>query len=381
MEFRRKNLYQATATSFATGIRSSKASSFEETLDAAEKIALLEGAQRPRRSPTAASGSRVRSGTRTTLPAARRSEAERRRDGHARDRRDRDRLGRDRPGAAADRRRRARHVDRRRSRLDNPTPSLGLFDGGAQGGRTTYMAGTATQKASVEMREQILDVAARTCSRPMRAISSCKRRGGRSSAAPPTGASSSPRSRGSLSRSAGASGSRAVATRARCSRVGATAASRGSVFGGFTGGSYHTHIAEVEVDPDTGPGHDPALHRRPGRRQGAQSAGDLGTGRRRRAPGHRLHALFEDLRLEDGVCVDWGFGSYRLPTAADAPEIELSLIEVPDPGRGLRRQGSRRGADHPGRRRDRQRRVSDAIGKPINRIPLTPFEVLEAINS
>ena len=91
------------------------------------------------------------------------------------------------------------------------------------------------------------------------------------------------------------------------------------------------------------------------------------------------YALFEDLRLEEGVCVDWGFGTYRLPTAADMPEIELGLVEVPDPVGAYGVKGVAEAPIIPVAGAIANA-VADAIGKPVNSIPLTPFAVLEAIN-
>ena len=151
----------------------------------------------------------------------------------------------------------------------------------------------------------------------------------------------------------------------------------GSVFGGFTGGSYHTHIAEVEVDPDTGQvtilryivAQDVGKALNPQAISAQVDGGVLqGIG----------YSLFEDLRLEDGVCLDWGFGSYRLPTAADAPDIELALVEVPDPVGAYGVKGAAEAPIIPVAGAIANA-VADAIGKPVNRIPLTPFEILEAI--
>jgi hypothetical protein len=54
-----------------------------------------------------------------------------------------------------------------------------------------------------------------------------------------------------------------------------------------------------------------------------------------------------------------GFLDYRVPVASDMPMIEALLVEVPEPGLPLRRQGRRRSqhraADGGDRQRDRQR--------------------------
>ena len=153
----------------------------------------------------------------------------------------------------------------------------------------------------------------------------------------------------------------------------------GGVFAGFTGGSYHTHLAEVEVDPDTGHvkilryvvGQDVGKAINPQAIEGQIDGGVVqGIG----------YSLYEDLRIEDGVCLDWGFGTYRLPTAADAPNIEMAIVEAPDPHGAYGVKGVAEAPIIPVAGAIANA-VSDAIGKPMNTIPMTPFAVLEAIHS
>jgi CO/xanthine dehydrogenase Mo-binding subunit len=252
--------------------------------------------------------------------------------------------------------------------------SLGLFDGGAQGGRTTFMAGTATHKAAVDVREQILDVASGMLEADRGDLEL------RDGSVLVSGAPDRKVGLAKVVRTAQAtngpmvgSGSHAhgpIEFEAGCVT--------GSVINGFTGASYHTHLAEVEVDPDTGQvtilryvvSQDVGRAINPKAIEGQVDGGVLqGIG----------YALFEDLRLEDGVCVDWGFGTYRLPTAADMPEIELGLVEVPDPVGAYGVKGVAEAPIIPVAGAIANA-VADAIGKPVNSIPLTPFAVLKAIN-
>ena len=254
-----------------------------------------------------------------------------------------------------------------------PDTSIGLFDGGAQGGRTTYMAGTATQKASVEMRDKILDIASGLLEADAGDLEL------RDGAAVVSGAPDRSVTLGKVARVGQAQGGPLVASGSHASAGPEydTGCISGSVFGGFTGGSYHTHIAEVEVDPDTGQvtilryivAQDVGKALNPQAISAQVDGGVLqGIG----------YSLFEDLRLEDGVCLDWGFGSYRLPTAADAPDIELALVEVPDPVGAYGVKGAAEAPIIPVAGAIANA-VADAIGKPVNRIPLMPFEILEAI--
>lgn len=257
--------------------------------------------------------------------------------------------------------------------VSRPDTSLGLFDGGAQGGRTTYMAGTATQKAAVEIRDKILDVASGLLEADRGDLEL------RDGAVVVSGAPDRSVKLGKVARVAQATDGPMVATGSHASAMPkGDGCVTGGVFGGFTGGSYHTHIAEVEVDPDTG--HVTILR--------YIVAQDVGKAVNPQAISAQVdggvlqgigYTLFEDLRLEDGVCVDWGFGSYRLPTAADAPDIELALVEVPDPVGAYGIKGAAEAPIIPVAGAIANA-VADAIGKPVSRIPLTPFEVLEAIH-
>ena len=254
-----------------------------------------------------------------------------------------------------------------------PDTGLGLFDGGAQGGRTTYMAGTATFKASVDIREKILDFASGMLEADRTDLELAD------GAVVVSGAPDKKVKLAKVARVAQATDGPMVGSGSHASSAPAgDGCITGGVFGGFTGGSYHTHLAEVDVDPDTGHvtilryvvAQDVGKAINPQAIEGQVDGGVVqGIG----------YALFEDLRLEDGVCVDWGFGSYRLPTAADAPKIELAIVEVPDPVGVYGVKGAAEAPIIPVAGAIANA-VADAIGKPVNTIPLTPFAVLEAIH-
>jgi CO/xanthine dehydrogenase Mo-binding subunit len=91
------------------------------------------------------------------------------------------------------------------------------------------------------------------------------------------------------------------------------------------------------------------------------------------------YALHESLRIgEDGRYRERTLESYRLPLAGDVPRVEFFPLEHPDPDGPFGAKGVGEGpvllpaaviANA----------VSDAIGKPMNHIPITPEEVLAAI--
>jgi CO/xanthine dehydrogenase Mo-binding subunit len=258
--------------------------------------------------------------------------------------------------------------------VTQPDTSLGLFDGGAQGGRTTYMAGTATYNASVNMREKILDIASGMLEADKSDLEMAD------GAVVVSGAPDRSVKLAKIARTVQGTQGPMVADGGHASAgPQGDGCIVGGVFGGFTGGSYHAHLAEVEVDPDTG-------HVKILRYVVAQDVGKIIN---RQAIEGQIdggvvqglgYALYEDLRLEDGICVDWGFGTYRLPTAADVPEIEAEIVEIPDTVGAYGVKGAAEAPIIPVAGAIANA-VADALGKEANTIPLTPFAVLEAIQS
>ncbi len=259
--------------------------------------------------------------------------------------------------------------------VSRPDTSLAAYDAGAQGGRTTFMAGKAVLGAAIEVRDQVLDVASRKLEAD---------RGDLELADGVVRVAGAPDRQLSLAAIAGTELFRSGPITGTGKHVHPpvpfdAGCVTGSVMTTFTGASYHAHLAEVEVDPDTG---EVTILR-------YAVAQDVGKALNPRAIEGQIYggvvqgvgyALFEDLRLDEGVCLDWGFGSYRLPTALDAPPIDIVLLEVEDP---VGPHGAKGAAEAPiiPVAAAIANAVSDAIGKPMNSIPITPFKVLEALNA
>lgn len=144
--------------------------------------------------------------------------------------------------------------------------------------------------------------------------------------------------------------------------------------------TYHVHLCEVEVDPVTGTVR--VLRYLVAQEVGRQinPAGTYGQvmGAVTQGIGYALH---ESLRIgEDGRYRERTLESYRLPLAGDVPRVEFFPLEHPDPDGPFGAKGVGEGpvllpaaviANA----------VSDAIGKPFNQIPITPEEVLAALQS
>ena len=254
-----------------------------------------------------------------------------------------------------------------------PDTDAAGYDAGAQGSRTTHIVGKAAAIAAGDVRDQVLAVAAgmleaapgdlelaegtvRVAGSPGQAVAlglvaqtatwtvgPIQGRG--SYIAPP------------IPYDAGCSVGNALAT--------------------LNGCSFHVHLAEVEVDPDTGKveitryvvAQDVGKAINPVQIEGQIHGGVLqGVG----------YALYEGQRLQDGSPLDLDLESYRLPTALDAPPLEYVLMEHPDANGPFGAKGIAEPPILPVAAAIANA-VSAAVGKPFNRLPITPFDVLAAL--
>jgi len=154
---------------------------------------------------------------------------------------------------------------------------------------------------------------------------------------------------------------------------------RGGYFRHFNAPTFHVHLAEVEVDPGTGRvtilryvvAQDVGRAINPtgieGQIQGGVAQG-IG------------YALYENIRLEDGRVLEGHLEDYRLPGAMDVPRIESILLEHPDPDGPYGAKGVGEPPIVPVAGVIANA-VSDAIGRPIDRLPITPFDVLAALRT
>jgi CO/xanthine dehydrogenase Mo-binding subunit len=264
-----------------------------------------------------------------------------------------------------------RFEDVRVSLADTDT---GGYDNGAQGSRTTFGMGNAALDATAKIREQIIDVAA-----------------GLLEAAPAdlTLADGSVQVVGDPDKHVPLA---AIAATAMFTRGPIVASGRfaappvsfeagcmaGALFTHFAAATYHAHMAEVEVDPETGKVtvlryvvvQDVGRAINPQMIEGQIQGGVLqGLG----------YALFEHLRLGDGgEVLDQTLESYRLPGAADAPPIDIAICENPCPYGPLGAKGVAEPSIIPVAAVIACA-VADAIGRPVHELPLTPFAVLAAL--
>jgi len=153
----------------------------------------------------------------------------------------------------------------------------------------------------------------------------------------------------------------------------------GLLFPGFPTPTYHVHVAEVEIDPTTGivrvlrylvaqevgKAINPQAVR--GQIQGGVAQG-LG------------YALWETLQIDAGRYSQRTLEAYGLPLATDIPEVEIVLLEHPDPAGPYGAKGVAEPPIIPVAAAIGNA-VEHAIGKSVDTIPITAERVLEALSS
>jgi CO/xanthine dehydrogenase Mo-binding subunit len=165
---------------------------------------------------------------------------------------------------------------------------------------------------------------------------------------------------------------------ARLAETGGPVVGRGTVNPRGVGGSFSGAIADVEVDPETGKvtilrftsvqDVGKAIH--PSYVEGQMQGGSVqGIG----------WALNEEYFMgPSGTMMNSSLLDYRMPTALDLPMIETVIVEVPNPGHpfGARGVGEANIVPPPGALANA---VYHAIGVRMNRLPMNPPAIMEAI--
>jgi CO/xanthine dehydrogenase Mo-binding subunit len=143
--------------------------------------------------------------------------------------------------------------------------------------------------------------------------------------------------------------------------------------------SYATHIAKVRVDKLTGlvkvekvwAAHDVGKAINPAGVE-AQVEGGIAQG--------IGYALTENFKIHGGKVLTDNLSTYLLPTALDISEVETIIVEDPEPLGPWGAKGIGEPAIIPTAAAIANA-VSNAIGKPINEIPISPDKVLEILDN
>jgi 4-hydroxybenzoyl-CoA reductase subunit alpha len=152
---------------------------------------------------------------------------------------------------------------------------------------------------------------------------------------------------------------------------------RGAAVGSTAGFSYAAQVVEVQVDEDTGAvrveqvwvAHDCGRALNPLAVEGqVQGAVWMGMGQ----------ALQEETQYHEGLPLRANFVDYRIPTIAESPPIDVTLVESMDPlGPFGAKEGSEGGLH--GFPPALTNAIADALGLRINELPVTPDRVFDAL--
>jgi CO/xanthine dehydrogenase Mo-binding subunit len=254
-----------------------------------------------------------------------------------------------------------------------PDTDAAPYDAGAQGSRTVYNVGNAIVRAADDVRRQIFTRSAdlmEAAEEDLRLVDGHVEVAG------------SPQRRIGLADVATAALAEGGPIAATGSAVSAPApideaTMRGAYFRHFNAPTFHVHLAEVEVDPDTGKvtilryvvAQDVGRAINPSGIEGQIQGGVAqGVG----------YALYENIRIDDGRILESDLESYRLPGALDVPRVETILLEHPDPAGPYGAKGAAEPPIVPVAAVIANA-VSDAVGHPFNALPIMPFDVLAAL--
>ena len=259
-------------------------------------------------------------------------------------------------------------------RISDPDTDLTGWDGGSQGGRTTQVAGNAARLAAEEVRTKLIETAAQLLQAEPDTL-------GLADGAVRVAAK--PDVRMSLAEVATAAlfggGPIQGTGRSLIPPVPYNpSCASGLLFPFFASPSYHVHLAKVAIDPVTGNvsvlryvvcqeiGRAINPKSVEGQIQGAVAQG-IG------------YALYESMRFaESGGIIENTLQTYRLPLITDIPRVEYVTMEhaSKDGPFGAKGAGEAAILLPPAAIASA---VSDALGTPIRKIPITPEDVLAAL--
>lgn len=254
-----------------------------------------------------------------------------------------------------------------------PDTDVAGYDAGSQGSRTTRVVGRAVRTAGAEVREKAIAVAAELLEADAGDIELLDGE---------LGVRGVPTSRMSLAQVAQVASSRGgplAGTGSYTTPLPAydkTCAS-GLLFPVFPTPTYHVHLAEVEVDPVTG---NITVSRYVVIQEVGKVINPVGVaGQIQGGVTQGLgYALWEWLQMSDGSYRQQTFETYGLPLAVDVPRVEIVTLEHGDPEGPFGAKGVAEPPVVPVAAAIANA-VSDAVGRPMDRIPITPEDVLVAL--
>jgi CO/xanthine dehydrogenase Mo-binding subunit len=254
-----------------------------------------------------------------------------------------------------------------------PDTDAAGFDAGSQGSRTTLVAGRAVFDATVEVRQKVIEKAATMLEAATQDLVI------EDGAVHVAGVPKMTVSLAEVAMAATFSQGPIAASGSYTTPPPPHDPSRtkGMLFSTWPTPTYHLHQAEVEVDPVTGKvtveryviAQEVGRAINPDAVEG-QVLGGLAQG--------LGYTLWERVDIAAGRYVQRSFESHGLPLACDMPEVEFILMEHPEAAGPYGAKGAAEPSIVPVAAVIANA-VSDAIGAPIDDIPITPEAVLDAL--
>ena len=247
------------------------------------------------------------------------------------------------------------------------------YDAGSQGSRTTHVVGRAVADASADVRLQVLDRASQMLEAAPEDLVMAD------GVVTVAGVPAASLTLGQVAQAATwtegpiAAGASYVTPTPPHDPMCAT----GMLIKGWPTPTYHLHQAEVTVDSVTG-------HVRVDRYVVCQEVGraihpDAIAGQIQGGVAQGLgFALSERVDLDHGRYIQRTFKEHGLPLAADVPKVEMIVMEHPDPAGPYGAKGAAEPPIVPVAAAVANA-VADAIGVPIDTLPITPEAVLDAL--
>jgi CO/xanthine dehydrogenase Mo-binding subunit len=261
--------------------------------------------------------------------------------------------------------------------MSMPDTDTSPYDAGSQGSRTTHIVGRAVGEAAADLREQIYGIAARLLEASPADIELV----GDGNVAV-KGSPGSEISLADVAAAATAAGETLTATGSYATpspKFDPTCAT-GLLFPVFPTPTYHVHQAEVEVDPVTGKV--TVLRYVVAQEVGKVINPDGVVGQIQGGVAQGIgYTLYERIQIgDDGRYKQRTLETYRLPVAQDIPEVETILLEHPDSAGPFGAKGVAEPPIVPVAAAIANA-IADAIGAPVNSIPILPEDVLEAMDA
>ena len=255
-----------------------------------------------------------------------------------------------------------------------PDTDMTGYDAGSQGSRTTHVVGRAVHDAASEVHQKVVDQAA---SMLEAAPADLVVEGGEVHVAG-VPATSLPLSQVAAAATFGGGPIAASSSYTTPSPPYDPLCTPGMLFAAWPTPTYHVHVAEVEVDPVTG-------HVTIDRYFVCQEVGrainpDAVIGQIQGGVAQGLgYALWERVDIDRGRYVQRNFESHGLPLAGDVPVIEATLMENPEAAGPYGAKGVAEPPIVPVAAAVANA-IADAVGSPIDTLPITPEAVLAALD-